>query len=118
MNREILFKANRKDSQEWVYGYLVKENEKYYITENTDTFYEVVPETVSQYIERLDKNKKMIFEGCKCKECINRDFSIYLEGIVEYLDDRYILRYDDKSYAEFMFIKSDDIEVIDDKEVK
>lgn len=137
MQRNILFKAKRKDNSEWVEGYYsetpykelpeyaqflkgknitIENRSKYelrhYITTLCNSTIQIIPETVCQYIGRLDKNKKRIFEKSKCKHYINKDFVVYLEGIVEYLEDRYILRYSDKSYTDFMFIKSDDIEVI------
>lgn len=63
MNREIKFKAKRVDNLEWVYGFLCKEDDKYYITENTDQFYQIIPKTISQYTNLKDKNGKKIFEN-------------------------------------------------------
>lgn len=81
---------------------------------------DVIPETIGQYINRQDVENKQIFEGCRCKHYINVDFIVAPEGVVEYLDDRYILRYNDRNYTDFMFIKSKDIQILGtifDKEV-
>lgn len=62
MQREILFKAKRKDNQEWVYGYYVKVTEHYtlnasfnktlgdYIVTKENEMIYVISETVCQYI--------------------------------------------------------------------
>ncbi len=79
MNREILFKAKRKDNNEWIEGNLVyiKCDNKYYIIPFSTNVYnenkfgdikeldivEVIPETVCQYTGLNDKNGKKIFEN-------------------------------------------------------
>lgn len=139
MTKEILFRGFHKDENgnetiyidgqaikgKWVYGNLSNEHSKTYIFDTTngylDSVSEVIPETIGQYINRLDTENAKIFEGCKCKHFINVDFVIAPEGVVEYLDDRYILRYSNTSYTDFMFIKSKDILIIGtkfDKEVE
>lgn len=68
MNREILFKAKRKDNGEWVEGNLItnerNENQKYigYIFDERNgmiedfDLVEVIPETLCQYTGLIDKN--------------------------------------------------------------
>ena len=68
MNREILFKAKRKDNGEWVEGNLItnerNENQKYigYIFDERNgmiedfDLVEVIPETLCQYTGLTDKN--------------------------------------------------------------
>ena len=63
--RTILFRGKRKYNGEWVEGFYYKDlwsdNAHYIIYDGTD--YEVIPETVGQYIGKTDKNGKNIFEG-------------------------------------------------------
>lgn len=78
MNR-YLFKAKRKDNNEWVYGYLFKTpltaefncDGQYFssmvrrtcISNEDGCVFEVIPETICEYTGKNDKNGKMIFEN-------------------------------------------------------
>lgn len=91
--REILFRGKCKNNGELVYGNLITDGEDVYILVKEDLLkgldiggwidgvqsYEVIPETVGQYIG-LDKNGTKIFEGD-----IARVFDgEYIDGVVGY----------------------------------
>ena len=76
MNREILFKAKRKDNGEWVEGYYRADPDlnmrficgwDYYLSENgleREPFeYEIDPDTLCQYTGLTDKNGEKIWEN-------------------------------------------------------
>lgn len=79
MDRENLYRGKRIDNNKWVEGCLLISDERCFIvpifgvcsidTDNmTDKLitlraFEVIPETVGQYIGNSDKNGKKIFEG-------------------------------------------------------
>lgn len=76
MNREIEFRAKRKDNNEWVYGFYYCHkglNEHYILPIDETSFYNGIPiiknfievkeETLGQYTGLKDKNETKIFEG-------------------------------------------------------
>lgn len=80
MDREILFKAKRKDNGEWVEGFVFEFKDKFYITKMTQTFMtayyseesvvnfnmravEIDPDTLCQFTGLTDKNRKKIWEN-------------------------------------------------------
>ena len=68
MKREILFRGKRRDTGEWIFGWLIQhENLKYYILwYDSLTFRwkknEVIEETIGQFTGLADKNGVKIFE--------------------------------------------------------
>ena len=81
MDRIIKFRGKRKDNEEWIYGNLVIDEGKYYICLGINEhikrddyevyMLEVIPETVGQFTELYDEDKKEIYVGDIIK--INKD---------------------------------------------
>ena len=88
MNREILFKAKRKDNGEWVEGYYVYCRKRHYILpvlnkaigfdEREDEWVEADPNTICQYTGLTDKNGQKIWEYDICEMVYDGTIYIYM----------------------------------------
>ena len=100
MNREILFKAKRKDNGEWVEGYYVYCRKRHYILpvlnkaigfdEREDEWVEVDPDTICQYTGLTDKNGEKIWEN----DILRRDG--YWDMRIEFENGAFMVRNADK----------------------
>ncbi len=80
--KEVEFRGKSIESNEWVYGYLVKQFGKFKIYDDSkedfgEWLFEVDPETVGQYIGIKDIHQKKVFRGdiVKVKEIVYTDCS-------------------------------------------
>ena len=84
MDREILFKAKRKDNGEWLEGYYIYCRKRHYILpvvnkavgfdEREDEWVEIVPETLCQYTGLTDKNGQKIWENDILKAHLDENY--------------------------------------------
>lgn len=94
MNREILFKAKRKDNGEWIQGYYYQIWQQGYILwgmiNNMPDMVEVNPNTLCQYTGLTDKNGKKIWEN----DILRRDG--YWDMRIEFENGAFMVRNADK----------------------
>lgn len=128
MMREILFKAKRKDNDEWIYGYPMRHPQAVQVgpyepywdmfvppadPDDTGGVFRIDPDTLCQYIGLKDENGNRIWEN---DICIIRDKSIDEEDgyfKVEYDEDaaQYILNGDGLT-VDFANVYAMDCEVV------
>lgn len=105
MNREILFKAKRRDNGEWVEGslintkkgvaYIIRSKSKAFIPKGENIIcsaecYEIDPDTLCQYTGLTDKNGKKIWEN----DILRRDG--YWDIRIEFENGAFMVRNADK----------------------
>jgi hypothetical protein len=95
MKREIKFRGQRIDNDEWVYGYYVKDpkgNHRIYYKPfeeaSSNTYHFVKPETVGQFIGLYDSFNNEVYDNDVLISSYSRDMSgrdiVNTEQVIEY----------------------------------
>lgn len=100
-NRPIIFRGQRKSDDIWVYGYLTRCGDEYFITSDEhsitlndklyavkDKLYAVKPKTIGQFVGLTDINGVEIFENDIIVKHIDRKRKKQVVGLVFYSDYR------------------------------
>lgn len=82
-----LFRGQKVDAKEWVYGYYMfhETKNKHVILTKESKFIEVIPETVGQFTGLQDKNGVDIYEG----DVVFFDYNYMGKVVVEFNDGKY-----------------------------
>ena len=120
---EITFRGKREDNNEWVYGYLLQNDDGTFIVYDSETdlshngidrdlyatyFHKVSEGTVGQYINRDDLNSCDIFMGDIVK-FIDNNYKFESVGIVDYANCSF---YINKGHSSHYRWSDYDVEVI------
>lgn len=102
MNRDILFKDQRKSDREWIYGNLLRTDDGIFIIQNHVPYhllekYEVLEKTICEYTGLTDKDGRKIFE----KDIVSAPFIGYAgkakerNGAVEFVNGAFSVNWND-----------------------
>jgi len=96
MNREIKFRGQRVDDNQWVYGDLIQHNTNYYRIMpqfcgewDIREAFGVIPETIGQYTGLKDVNGSKIYGGDMFKVGDKIFKVIYQEGLAQFVLEGY-----------------------------